>query len=306
MSTPYYGNTAQQWLYSLIIVLGAVLAGKVLYWLSSNILKKIALRSKPGLHYVLLDNAEEPVILAVVLAGCWYALVRLSLSAGFEKWLYIVLKFLVVGNVAWLVSRLVNAMCEEYLEPLAKSTDNELDDQLLPILRKGSKLIIWVLAIIIALDNAGYDVGALLTGLGLGGLAFAMAAQHTLKNIFGGITVFMDRPFKINDRIRIAGFDGFVREIGLRSTRIETLENRIITIPNSRFADEAIEISALSLRGKLSVISDWFTPTPPDKVEQAMDILRRIGREHDNLDELVLVSFNEFRDSSLNLCLSIL
>lgn len=94
---------------------------------------------------------------------------------------------------------------------------------------------------IVALNNAGYDVGALIAGLGIGGLALAMAARDTVSNVFGGFTIFTDRPFTLNDRIKVSGFDGTVDEIGIRSTRLRTLAGTLVTIPNSTFSESAVE-----------------------------------------------------------------
>ena len=91
-------------------------------------------------------------------------------------------------------------------------------DQFGPILRKGLRSAVWALGVIMALKNAGQDVGALLAGLGIGGLALAMAAKDFVSNIFGGITVFVDKPFRVGDRIQISGYDGNIEEIGIRFT----------------------------------------------------------------------------------------
>ena len=80
---------------------------------------------------------------------------------------------------------------------MRKKSENDLDDQLLPILQRGTKLAVWSIGIIVALNNAGYDVGALIAGLGIGGLALAMAAKDTVSNVFGGFTIFSDRPLQV-------------------------------------------------------------------------------------------------------------
>ena len=105
------------------------------------------------------------------------------------------------------------------LRPTLDEKDNAMMDQFAPILRKGLRSLIWVLGLIMALNNAGYDVGALLAGVGIGGLAMATAAKDFVSNIFGGITVFVDKPFQVGDRIQIGGYDGTIEEIGIRSTR---------------------------------------------------------------------------------------
>ena len=127
---------------------------------------------------------------------------------------------------------------------MVEESDNTLDDQLLPIVRKGTKFSLWAVGIIVALNNAGYDVGALIAGLGIGGLALAMAARDTVSNVFGGFTIFTDRPFTLNDRIKVSGFDGTVDEIGIRSTRLRTLAGTLVTIPNSTFSGSAVENSS--------------------------------------------------------------
>ena len=92
-----------------------------------------------------------------------------------------------------------------------------------------------------ALDNAGYNIGAILAGLGIGGIALAMAATDTVANMFGGIMIFVDKPFKIKDRIKVSGFDGTVTEIGLRSTRIKPLAGTEVTIHKNAFTDNSVE-----------------------------------------------------------------
>src|SRR5690606_4696085 len=119
--------------------------------------------------------------------------------------------------------------------------NNDLDNQVLPIVQKGVRTVIWSIGIIVALNNAGYDVGALIAGLGIGGLALAMAAKETVSNMFGGLMVFTIKTFKIGDRIRINGFDGFVSEISFQVTRMKTLEGRLVTIPNSLFIGNIVE-----------------------------------------------------------------
>ena len=113
-------------------------------------------------------------------------------------------------------------------------------NQIGPILRKSVRSIVWILGVITAMNNAGYDVAALLAGVGIGGLALAMAAKDFVANIFGGIAVFVDKPFQVGDRIVVNGIDGTVQEIGIRSSRLITLEGRRVTIPNNSFTNSPV------------------------------------------------------------------
>ncbi|MFC1639934.1 mechanosensitive ion channel family protein [Gemmatimonadota bacterium] len=172
---------------------------------------------------------------------------------------------------------------------------------MLPIVRKGTKIVVWTIALIVALNNAGYDVGAVLAGLGIGGLALAMAAKDTVSNIFGGFTIFTDRPFTINERVKVAGFDGTVKEIGIRSTRLQTLAGTMVTIPNSTFADSPVENVSLEPSRKVTTNLGLTYDTSPEKMEKAIELLQTIGAEHEALDEKVLTSFNAFGDFAMNI-----
>ena len=180
-----------------------------------------------GFGYVASALARERSTAAGVAIGIWIGLRTLNLSGDGIDFINGASLLCFVLCVTWMATRIVETIFREILEPLTAKTDTDLDDQLLPVARKGSKLVIWALGTIVALNNVGYDVGAVLAGLGIGGLALAMAARDTVANVFGGVTVFTDRPFAVNDRILIDGYEGFVREIGIRTTRIQTMQGPI-------------------------------------------------------------------------------
>ncbi len=217
----FYGNTVLEWAIAFGIIIAAFLGGKILYWISGTVIKKLTQKTETRLDDILVDMIEEPIVFALTIAGIWYGLRTLTLPEAAHAWIGNGIQFLVVLAAAWMMARVLDAIFRDYLVPLADKTENDLDDQLLPIVRKGTKLAVWSLGIIVALNNAGYDVGALIAGLGIGGLALAMAAKDTVSNIFGGFTIFTDRPFTLNDRVKVAGFDGTIVEIGIRSTRLQ-------------------------------------------------------------------------------------
>ena len=297
----FYGNTVWEWMISLLIIAGAFIGAKILYWLFSNIVKKITGKTKSQLDDLIVDKIEEPIVLAFVLGGFWLGLSYLNLSEGFanfmEKAFYVAITF----DVSWMVVRLVDALIVQYLTPLVKKTDADLDDQLLPIIRKTLKAVIWIVAIVIGLNNAGYDVGTLLAGLGLGGLAFAMAAKDSVANLFGGISVFMDKPFKIKDRIQIEGYDGTITDIGLRSTKLKTLAGRIVTIPNHKFTDSYIENVTSEPSRKMSLTLGLTYDMTPENIQKGIDILKEIDKNNKYTKDECIALFESFGDFSLNI-----
>lgn len=297
----FYYNTVGDWAISLAIIVGAVVAGKILYWIFGNIFKKLTAKTKTKIDDIIVDMIEEPVVLALTIAGLWYGLHRLHFPEGWYVWMGKVYHILIAINITWLIARLIDAIIEEYIVPLTEKTESDLDDQILPVVRKSLKVAIWILGIIVALNNAGYDVGALIAGLGIGGLALAMAAKDSVSNIFGGVMIFTDKPFKVGDRIKINGYDGTIEEVGLRTSRMRTLEGRLVTIPNSQFTGNMVENVTLEPTRKVVLNLGLIYDTTPEQMQQAIDILKQIGAANTNIEDNYLVSFNAFGDFALGI-----
>jgi len=201
-----------------------------------------------------------------------------------------------------MLARLWDSVVRGVLAPLAAKTESDLDEQLLPIAGRGGKGGIWILGVIVALNNAGYDVAALIAGLGIGGLALAMAAKDTVSNVFGGFTIFTDRPFALGDRIVISGFDGTVSEIGIRSTRIRKLDGREVTVPNSLFADSPVENVTREPSRKVVLNLGLTYDTKPEQMRRAMDILGEIAETQSEslVGDKTAIGFNAFGDFAMN------
>jgi MscS family membrane protein len=301
LTQSYYGNTLQTWLIAMVLVVVSIMFGKVLYWVFSKFIRVFTARSKSQVDDVIIDLVEEPAVFMVIVMGIWMALRTLTLPDAVNTVIANAYQVIVALLVGWLLSRLFDAFYKQYLKPLADKSENDLDDQLMPIISKGVKMIIWAMAIIIGLNNAGYDVAALIAGLGIGGLALAMAAKDTVSNVFGGVTIFTDQPFKIGDRIKVAGYDGTVIEIGVRSTRLKTLEGRIVTMPNAKFADAPVENISWEPSRKVVVSLGLTYDTQPDQMQNAMDTLTEINRSSASTEEDAIIFFSGFGDFSMNI-----
>ena len=297
----FYGNKISDWAISLGILVAAIIVAKICYWAIGKYVKKITAKTKTNLDDLLVDKLEEPVVYAIAILGFYWGFQRLHFGPGVDNFFAHTFTFIFTLNITWLIVRTIDAIIVEYLSPLVSKSDSDLDDQLLPLLRKLFKIILWTLGIVIGLNNVGFDVGAVIAGLGIGGLALALAAQDTVKNIFGGIMVYVDKPFKVNDRIKIHGYDGFVEEVGIRSTRLRTLEGRLVTLPNANFSDEAVENVTLEPSRKVVVNLGLTYETTPDKMDRAIEILEDITNKNENLEEDRLVCFNNWGDFSMGI-----
>jgi len=300
ISKTFYGNTLTDWTIAIVIITFSVVLSKILYWVFKNFIKRAASKTKTKIDNILVDMLEEPMIFALIIVGVWFALSTLSFSELALIFIDRVYYVLIIFNVAWFLNRLLDAIVEEYIAPLVEKSESNLDDQLLPIVRKSIKITIWIVAIIVALNNAGYDVGAVLAGLGIGGLAFALAAKDTVANLFGSFTIFVDKPFMVGDDIISGNLSGAVVEIGIRSTRIKTYDNRILTIPNSRIANNAIENVASEPHRRVVITLGLVYETTPKNMQLALQVLEEIARDNEKVINSK-ATFESYGDSSLNI-----
>ena len=211
-----------------------------------------------------------------------------------------VLFVLVALDVAYFFTKLIDLYVDGFLAPKVEKTESKLDDTLLIVIKKSVKWFIWIIAVVLVLQNLEVDVTSLIAGLGIGGLAIALAAQETLKNFLGSIAIFSDRPFHVGDRIQLEGVDGAVEGVGFRSTKIRTLDGTLVTIPNSKVADSVINNVAMRPTIKNLYNIGITYDTPPAKIKRALAIIRDVIGNHPSTDNF-WVYFKEFGDFSLNI-----
>tara|TARA_B100000902_G_scaffold255243_1_gene241685 strand:- start:382 stop:1434 length:1053 start_codon:yes stop_codon:yes gene_type:complete len=297
----FYGNSLYNWFISLGILIGSFILVKILYWIFSNVFKRITSKTKTNIDDVLLDKLEKPLTYLVLIGGYWIAIHFLKFNDSISSVLENVAYLALVLDITTVFSRIFDALISEVIMPLSEKSESSFDNQLIPVIQKGVRSIIWVLGIIIGLDNIGFDITAMIAGLGIGGLALALAAQDSVKNIFAGIMIFLDKPFRLNDRIQINGHDGSVEEVGLRSTRIRTLEGRIVTIPNCTFTDNSVinvtSQPALKVKLNLGLTYD----TNEEQMQNAINILEEIVKDQPQIKDDFAAGFNGFGDFSLNI-----
>jgi MscS family membrane protein len=206
--------------------------------------------------------------------------------------------------VTYVIYQLIELM-DYWMKRLTAKTDTTLDDMLVPMVRKTLRTVVVVLGLVqIAQQLSDKPITSILAGLGVGGLAVALAAQDTIKNFFGSLVIFADHPFQLGDRIVADGEDGTVEEVGMRSTRIRTLDGHLVTVPNGELANKMIRnISKRPYIKRVANITVTYD-TPPEKVELAIKIIQDFLDGHNEKmhpDFPNRVFFNNFNDCSLNI-----
>ena len=166
MTKAFYGNSIVEWLMAAGLIVGSIILAKFIYLIAGRFFKKITAKTKNEFDDLLVDMLEEPLVFALIIMGIWYSLQTLNLTPAAETIIGKAYYILIIFDAAWLISRMMDAIIQKYVVPFVGETDTKLDDQLLPLLRKSIKATIWIVAILVALNNAGYNVGALLASLG--------------------------------------------------------------------------------------------------------------------------------------------
>ena len=301
LSKEIFGNPIENWLIAIGILVGSFVFVKILYWVFSNIFQKITSKTTNSLDDTLLRTLQKPITFLVIVSAYFYSVKFLHFSLNTESILLNIAYIFIALGITSIISRIIDAVISEVILPISEKSETSFDNHLIPVIQKAVRAIIWSLGVVIGLDNIGFDITAMIAGLGIGGLALALAAQDSVKNIFAGIMIFLDKPFKIKDRIKIDGHDGVVEEVGLRSTRIRTLEGRIVTIPNCTFTDNSVinvtSQPALKVKINLGLTYD----TNEDDMQKAINILQDIVKNQDAITDDYAAGFDGFGDFSLNI-----
>lgn len=256
-------------------------------------------RLEPGTEKALRSLANRPLGALLYLLATWAGVRVFVLPEPAWQVLHGLFITAITVVALYFLTKLLDVLFSIWREH-ARRTETRLDDQVIPILSKVTKFFIWTVGILLILQNLGYNVTSLLAGLGIGGLAVALAAQDTLTNFFGALAILVDRPCHVGDRVQVEDVDGTVEAIGLRSTRIRTLDGTLVSIPNRMLANAKINNIA-----KRPTIKNMFTvgvtyDTSYEKLQEALRILRQILGEHPSTDRF-WVYFKEFGPYSLNI-----
>jgi len=297
----FYNNTLENWGVFLLIVAGAILLNKIIHLLNKHLFQKLAAKTKTRFDDIMLASLEAPVLFGIMLAGIWVAFLRLETPDKVREMIVLSYRILITLNSTWFFARLIETLLNERVKMITqKGKKSHVDYKFLPLVRRSINIVVWTIGIITALGNANINVGALLSALGIGGVAIALASQDTIKNLLAGITIFTDRPFQIGDRIRFSGIDGTVEDIGLRSTRIRTSEKRVVTIPNSKIMDAAIENVDTEPMRKVVLKLGLTYDTTPEKMNEAMNLLKNMPNKVNFVSSKdLVVAFTDFADSAL-------
>ncbi|MDR0301557.1 MAG: mechanosensitive ion channel family protein [Treponema sp.] len=289
LDTVFFNNTVRRWLISLAFIFGGFIAGKIISLVMRLILNLTHKHKKGNADGAVIKTFEKPLALLVFLLGLVIGLKGLDLNETVREWIGKALNSFLIIIISWALTRAVDALLVRLIPHTGKDHHGKREIRLQPVLRKFFDFIIWLIAIILILKTIGYNVSALMAGLGLGGAALALASKDTLANFFGSITVFFDKPFRMNDRIKIGDYDGVITEMGFRTSRLKTQENRTVFIPNSLFAAQPIENISVQPSVRVVQTINFKGDNGSEKIERGLQIIRDIAAGDPGLEGKAVV-----------------
>jgi len=289
------------WIALLLIIFAGFVLDRLLTWLLNKLVRLWRSRTKFIELREVPDDLLRPIGVMAMALFWWFGFRALDLPENAMVVLLVAMKFLTSVSGVWATYRLVDLL-GAWLGMRAAKTENKLDDALAPLIPSSLKVFITIVGMLFVADNLNINISSLLAGLGLGGLAMALAAKDMVQNLFGSLTVLMDPTFTVGAWVLVGKIEGTVERIGFRSTRIRTFYNSLVTVPNSVFitaeVDNLGERRYRRLKCKLGVTYQ----TPPDRIEAFCEGIRELVRQHPYMrKDYFHIYFNEFGASSLDI-----
>ncbi len=298
--------TKAQWIGFIFIFILAILSMSLVRLLSTlyihDLVKKESLNFKEKDHF----KSTLPFGLLSFSLVCMGGIQLIEIDLTSYEFLLRVFYILIAISSVWSALKIVDLISMHFTK-IAKDTSNKFDDVLVPMLSKTSKVLVISFGAILVAHSLTFDIGSILAGLGIGGVAVALAAKDTISNLFGSVTVIIDRPFLIGDYVLLdKGLEGTVEEVGFRSTRIRTPHQSVVSLPNNVLANMAIDNYGMRESRRFRIQLQVEVDTPVIKLEEFCERLRYLCQIHQVIDPTnAQVYIFDMTDKAINILLNV-
>ena len=300
-NTQFYDNSLLQYAEFLGILIIFYVLSKIVYMLFTRYLRQLAKTTKTDLDDILLEISEGPLIFLVLILGLYVGkIVSLTPTSPPAQLLDGIFEILLTLDIVWFALKFIDSFVVKYMRKHAERSEAKLNEQLISLIRTTLRIAIGLLALVFILSNFGFDVTALVAGLGIGGIAVALAAQDSISNFIGAIVIFTSKPFRLNDTVKIGQYIGTVREVSLRNTKIELLSGTYLIIPNNKVVSDVVENFTMAKERMIEQVIGLTYDTNAAKLERAIKILSDITLSHPNVSRND-IKFMEYGAYSLNI-----
>ena len=248
-----------------------------------------------------LQSLKVPCYFLLLAVASNIVIVFLELSGGWKVWYDRFYGPSLLFIITWLTSRIYKALHQAYVIPYFQRSDTQVNEAIEAIVGALAQIFIWAIGITFTLELAGYNSASVLAGLGLGGMAVALAAQDTIGNLIGGLLLYLQRPFELGQKIQVSGHTGTVARLSLRSITLSNRSGELTSLPNKLFVSQPIlnmavsDLLAESIRLKMDI------NLSADKLEKAIDIIASIAVAYEHIDDEYTLKFSDMSDYCHNL-----
>ena len=309
----FLGNTVEDYLWCagilLIGILFRHLLSKLIAYLAYHVIGKVSKKEKLGFGK-FSELLKRPFASFITIVTIYIGFSHLNFPPtwklapenvwGLRMFLLRVSHSAIVITFTWIVLRLVDFIGLLFMVR-ALQTESKSDDQIVPFVKEAVKVVIVIISIFSILGAIfTLDITSLIAGLGIGGIAVALAAKESLENLLGSFTIFFDKPFLVGDLIKVGNIEGNVEKIGFRSTRIRTLEKTFLTVPNKKLVDTELDnLTKLELR-RVKFYIGLLYGTSIEEIQKIVTEIKTMIEQNPNVREEVSVYFMDFGAYSLN------
>ena len=297
----YLNNPLSQWMIALGVLLFFIFLRRPVAHFIISIFHKLTKRTKNTLDDAIISAIEPPIRMLIVLLGLYGTRLILTLSDAILSFSDHFFRSMFALTLFWALYRIVNIfsdMLDEYEGKVA----NRLSSDLALFLVKVAKFFLIIMGFIVIVQEWGYNFTGFLASLGLGGLAFALAAKDTAANLFGSLVIFSDKPFDVGDWIQTPEVEGTVESIGIRSTRVRTFAKALVAVPNATLANSPITNWSRMTMRRIKMTVGLTYSTSSTQMQNILDQIRKMLQDDPDIDDTtILVNFTDFQDSALGI-----
>ncbi|HIH43281.1 TPA: mechanosensitive ion channel family protein [Candidatus Woesearchaeota archaeon] len=297
----YWYLLENKFIKAVIVLVAVYLGSQIVYYILEKYVKHLTSKTKTKLDDLILAKISRPISLILLLAGIRFALIPLNLHEKVSFYLFHVVSTLIAIIIGYIVTGVLKILIHEWGKKWAEKTMSKIDDQLVRLLDRFSYILVVIIVLMFLLDSWGIKIGPLLASLGVAGIAVAFALQNTLNNVFGGISMIVDKSLKVGDEIEIdATTKGIVLDVGFRSTKIKTRNNEIIIMPNGQLANSKI-VNYVLPDSTIRIAVPFSVAYGSDIIKVKMLVLNEVSQIKGVLkDPGSSIYFKEMGASSLN------
>ena len=304
--TNFLGNSIKDYIYFFGIILIGLIFKKLISKYLSNILYKVVGKKDNNVGIDKFDELlTKPIgffiVLCFIYFGASYVSYPSFIDENFQSIFSKIFSLFLIYAIYKIFVKVIDYI-GLILKQRAAETENKMDDQLIPFAIEIGRILVVIFALFFILGNVfDINITALATGLGIGGIAIAMASKESLENLLGSFTIFFDRPFTVGDVVKVGTVTGLVEKVGFRSTRIKTFDKSVVTVPNKKMIDAELDNLGLRPVRRVKFHIGLTYDTSTEQIKNIVNDIQEMINSHEKTNEEGKVRFQEFGASSLDI-----